>query len=87
MDPEVRFGAVDGVRIRYSDSGGSQQTTVVLTSPWPESLYALAPVWARLAERARLFAVDLPRVIDAGHFGWEEVPAEYASTILESTKG
>jgi pimeloyl-ACP methyl ester carboxylesterase len=32
----------------------------VLTSPWPESLYAFAPMWATLTEHARLFAVDLP---------------------------
>lgn len=58
--PEVRFRTVDGLRIRYADSGGPQETTIVLTSPWPESLYAFAPLWARLAERARVFAVDLP---------------------------
>jgi pimeloyl-ACP methyl ester carboxylesterase len=33
---------------------------MLLTSPWPESLYAFAPIWAALAEHARLFAVDLP---------------------------
>ena len=33
---------------------------MLLTSPWPESLYAFAPMWATLAEHARLFAVDLP---------------------------
>jgi len=33
---------------------------VLLTSPWPESVYAFAPIWAPLAEHARLFAVDLP---------------------------
>jgi pimeloyl-ACP methyl ester carboxylesterase len=32
----------------------------MLTSPWPESLYAFAPMWDSLAEHARLFAVDLP---------------------------
>jgi pimeloyl-ACP methyl ester carboxylesterase len=32
----------------------------VLTSPWPESVYAFAPMWASLSEHARLFAVDLP---------------------------
>ena len=58
--PKVRFRIVDGVRIRYADSGGSQGPTVLLTSPWPESLYAFAPIWATLAEHARLFAVDLP---------------------------
>jgi pimeloyl-ACP methyl ester carboxylesterase len=56
----VRFRTVDGVRIRYADSGGSREPAVVLTSPWPESVYAFAPVWASLAEHARLFAVDLP---------------------------
>jgi pimeloyl-ACP methyl ester carboxylesterase len=60
MTPQVRFRTVDGVRIRYADSGGSQGPTVVLTSPWPESLYAFAPMWASLAEHARLFAIDLP---------------------------
>jgi pimeloyl-ACP methyl ester carboxylesterase len=58
--PQVRFRSIDGVRIRYADTGGSQEPTVVLTSPWPESVYAFAPIWASLAEHARLFAVDLP---------------------------
>jgi pimeloyl-ACP methyl ester carboxylesterase len=99
--PVVRFRDVDGVRIRYSDSGGSQQPTVVLTSPWPESCCrrsrrrtpsstaAMTPSchWpnAKFLDE-RLTATRLV-VIDAGHFVWEEAPAEYASTILESTKG
>ncbi len=58
--PQVRFRTIDGVRIRYADSGAPQEPTVVLTSPWPESVYAFAPMWASLAEHARLFAVDLP---------------------------
>ena len=58
--PQVHFRTVDGVRIRYADSGGSQKPTVLLTSPWPESVYAFAPIWSTLAEHARLFAVDLP---------------------------
>jgi pimeloyl-ACP methyl ester carboxylesterase len=33
---------------------------VVLTSPWPESVYAFAPIWSVLGRRFRLFAVDLP---------------------------
>jgi pimeloyl-ACP methyl ester carboxylesterase len=55
-----QFRNIDGVKIRYADSGGSQDPTVVLTSPWPESVYAFAPMWATLSEHARLFAVDLP---------------------------
>jgi len=57
---QVSFRTIDGVRIRYADSGGPQKPTVVLTSPWPESIYAFAPMWTSLAEHARLFAVDLP---------------------------
>src|SRR3954466_532672 len=57
---EPQFRAVDGLRMRYADSGGWQAPVILLTSPWPESLYAFAPMWATLAEHARLFAVDLP---------------------------
>jgi pimeloyl-ACP methyl ester carboxylesterase len=60
MTPEVRFDTVDGVRIRYADSGGTAGPTILLTSPWPESVYAFAPMWGQLAGHARLFAVDLP---------------------------
>ena len=60
MTPQVRFRTIGGVRIRSADSGASHKPAVVLTSPWPESVYAFAPVWAPLAEHARLFAVDLP---------------------------
>ena len=55
-----QFRTIDGLRIRYADSGGSHEPTLLLTSPWPESLYAFAPMWATLAEHARLFAIDLP---------------------------
>jgi pimeloyl-ACP methyl ester carboxylesterase len=55
-----QFQTVDGVRIRYAESDGPAERTIVLTSPWPESLYAFAPMWETLADHARLFAVDLP---------------------------
>lgn len=54
------YRTIDGLRIRCADSGGSQGTTALLTSPWPESVYAFAPIWDLLADHARLFAVDLP---------------------------
>jgi pimeloyl-ACP methyl ester carboxylesterase len=57
---QVQFRTVDGLRIRYADGGGAEKPTVLLTSPWPESVYAFAPIWASLSERARLLAVDLP---------------------------
>jgi pimeloyl-ACP methyl ester carboxylesterase len=57
---EPEFRAVDGVRIRYAESDGPADRAILLTSPWPESVYAFAGVWSSLAEHARLFAVDLP---------------------------
>jgi len=51
--PQVRFRALDGVRMRYADSGGSQKPAFVLTSPWPESVYAFAPTRASLSGHAR----------------------------------
>jgi pimeloyl-ACP methyl ester carboxylesterase len=42
------------------DSGGTKSPTLLLTCPWPESVYAYEPMWGRLAEHARLFAIDLP---------------------------
>jgi pimeloyl-ACP methyl ester carboxylesterase len=57
---EPRFRTIDGLRIRYADSGGSEEPVVLLTSPWPESVFAFAPMWTTLAERAHLLALDLP---------------------------
>ena len=55
-----QFRTIGGVKIRYADGGDSQEQAVLLTSPWPESVYAFEPMWATLAEHARLFAIDLP---------------------------
>lgn len=58
--PEVRVRTVDGVRVRCADGGGTAGPTILLTSPWPESLYAFTPIWETLCAHARPFAVDLP---------------------------
>src|SRR5271156_6586188 len=62
MSGELRVGfrAVDGLQIRFAESDGSASQRLVLTSPWPESLYAFERVWPRLSRTARLLAVDLP---------------------------
>jgi pimeloyl-ACP methyl ester carboxylesterase len=57
---QQQFQTIDGLKIRYADTGGPHDSILLLTSPWPESLYAFAPMWATLANDARLFAVDLP---------------------------
>ena len=41
----VGYRTVDGVRVRCAESDGPPDRTVVLTSPWPESVYAFAPIW------------------------------------------
>jgi pimeloyl-ACP methyl ester carboxylesterase len=58
MDLAVR--EADGVTIRFAEAGQGGSETVVLTSPWPESLLAFRKVWDRLAERFHLVAIDLP---------------------------
>jgi pimeloyl-ACP methyl ester carboxylesterase len=51
---------VDELRIRYADSGTADGPVVLLTSPWPESLFAFRRVWPILSQTGRLIAVDLP---------------------------
>ena len=60
VGPQLQFQTVNGLRIRYADSDGPHDRTVLLTSPWPESVLAFAPIWSTLAGHARLFAIDLP---------------------------
>jgi pimeloyl-ACP methyl ester carboxylesterase len=50
----------DGLEIRCAESAEAGAQTVVLLNPWPESLFAWDSIWSRLAESARLVAIDLP---------------------------
>src|SRR5260370_35711945 len=50
----------DGLNVRYAEAGQDNGETVVLTCPWPESLFAFRKVWDRLAEDFHLVAIDLP---------------------------
>jgi pimeloyl-ACP methyl ester carboxylesterase len=54
-----QFRTIDGVSIRFAESEPRDEHAL-LTSPWPESLYAYEPVWSRLAKRVHLVAIDLP---------------------------
>jgi pimeloyl-ACP methyl ester carboxylesterase len=56
----LRTRSVDGLAIRYADTGEQSGLTLLMTSPWPESLLAFRRIWDRLAPLARLVAVDLP---------------------------
>jgi pimeloyl-ACP methyl ester carboxylesterase len=54
------YRLAQGLRIRYAESAPEGERVVLLTSPWPESLMCYASIWARLAQHARLVAIDLP---------------------------
>lgn len=52
---------VDGLAIRCVDIDDAQSSaTVLMTSPWPESLLAFRRLWGTVATHARVVAVDLP---------------------------
>jgi pimeloyl-ACP methyl ester carboxylesterase len=72
----IGFRVLDGVKIRCAESGGRAEHSILLTSPWPESLYAFAPLWPLLAQDVRLFAVDLPGF--GGSDGSEELQSPRA---------
>ena len=56
---ETHFRTIDGLCIRFAESEARDDQALLL-SPWPESLLAFDPTWARLAEHAHLVAIDLP---------------------------
>ncbi len=56
----VRFRTVDGITIRYAESDERQDNPILLTNPWPESLYAFLPIWQTLSQHSNLLAIDLP---------------------------
>jgi pimeloyl-ACP methyl ester carboxylesterase len=56
---ETRFRTIDGLSIRFAESEDLDDHALLL-SPWPESVLAFEPTWARLAERTHLVAIDLP---------------------------
>lgn len=70
---EIQFRTFGGVRLRCAETTKSSGPTILLTSPWPESIYAFAPIWATLADHGRLFAIDLPG------FGASEGPDDLMS--------
>jgi pimeloyl-ACP methyl ester carboxylesterase len=55
------FRVCDGVRVRFADTkADAAETTVLLLAPWPETLFAYRRIWDRVADVARVVAIDLP---------------------------
>ena len=57
---KIATAQVDGLEIRYARSGKSDGIPVLLTSPWPESIFAFRGVLPAIKDRHPLIAVDLP---------------------------
>lgn len=58
--PKPETIEVDGLAIRIIRGGREEGVPILLTSPWPQSVYAFRKVWGPLAELGPLVAVDLP---------------------------
>jgi pimeloyl-ACP methyl ester carboxylesterase len=72
------FRVCDGVRVRFADGKADSGVTVLLLSPWPESLWAFRRIWDRVVAVGRVVAIDLPgfghsdgrpKLIAPGQFG------------------
>jgi pimeloyl-ACP methyl ester carboxylesterase len=56
---QMKFRVINGLSVRFAESEDRDDHALLL-SPWPESLLAFVPTWARLAEHTHLVAIDLP---------------------------
>ena len=56
---EIARRTIDGLEIRYATNGVGDEK-LVLFSPWPESIFAFAPVWGGLTKHFEVLAIDLP---------------------------
>ena len=56
----VEFATIEGLRVRFARSGQNDGIPVLLTSPWPESLYAFRDLLWRSALVHPIIALDLP---------------------------
>jgi pimeloyl-ACP methyl ester carboxylesterase len=54
------FRVVDGLRIRYAESGEHSDTTTLMLAPWPESLWAFRRIWDAVTAAGKVVAVDMP---------------------------
>jgi pimeloyl-ACP methyl ester carboxylesterase len=60
MTMKTAVRTVDGLNIRYAEGGQTHAETVVLTNPWPESVFAFRKIWDRLIDSFHVIAIDLP---------------------------
>ena len=53
----VTISQVDGLEIRLARGGQSDGVPILLTSPWPESIYAYRAIWPEIEALGPLIAV------------------------------
>jgi pimeloyl-ACP methyl ester carboxylesterase len=56
----IQTRKADGVGIRYAEWNADAEPTLLLLSPWPESIYAWEQLWPRLTSSGHVLAIDLP---------------------------
>jgi len=56
----VSTATIDGLSIRYARSGTKEGIPILMTAPWPESIYAFHRVLPKLSVDHPIIAVDLP---------------------------
>ena len=56
----VATAEIDGLSIRYAEAGTANGIPIVLTAPWPESIYSYHRLSPRLAEKHHIILIDLP---------------------------
>jgi len=74
MLENAEFVSLEGREIRTLTSLRPESETVLLLSPWPESILAFAPIWPALEPEFSLIAADLPG------FGQSEGPSGFDVT-------
>jgi pimeloyl-ACP methyl ester carboxylesterase len=57
---EISYLEIDGVNVRFATGGRSNGIPVLLSSPWPESIYAFRDVLPLIGDVAPYVAIDLP---------------------------
>ena len=56
----VKWLEVDGLKVRYLKGPERTGVPLLLTSPWPESLFAFRKIWDGLTAQTSVVALDLP---------------------------
>lgn len=56
----VTTAEIDGLSIRYTRGGKSKGVPILLTSPWPESMYSFYHLAPQLATNHPVLLIDLP---------------------------